>query len=239
MAVPVGREPRTDVDAVLLDIGGVMLVPDVRVLADELAEIGVSIGSEDFWRAHYFGMVGLDEFGVKPGAWAEGYVAGVLTGLDTAGPSREKLREVLMRARRMSDSELWRWPVPGSFDALRKLSEANVKVAFVSNSDGTAERKLVSMGLSQVGPGAGVPVDAIFDSAVVGATKPDPAIFAMALDALGVDAERAVFVGDSRYYDVDGARAAGLIPLHFDPFRICAYDDHEHITGLSELLDMM
>lgn len=233
------REALADIDAVLLDIGGVMLIPDVRVLADELAEIGVSISPEDFWRAHYFGMAALDQFGVKPGAWAEGYVEGVLNGLDTAGWSREGLRNVFMQARRMSDSEFWRWPVPGSFEALQELSDADVKVAFVSNSDGTAEHKLVSMGLSQVGPGDGVAVDAIFDSAVVGAAKPDPAIFEMALDVLGVDARHAVFVGDSRHYDVDGARAAGLIALHFDPFRICDNDDHGHITDLSELLDMV
>lgn len=232
------------IDAVLLDIGGVMLIPDVRVLAGELAEIDVSISPEDFWRAHYFGMAALDEFGARPGAWAEGYVEGVLNGLDRnghdlAGRRREQLREVLMLARRMSDSEFWRWPVPGSFEALRELSAADVKVAFVSNSDGTAEHKLVSMGLSQVGPGDGVAVDAIFDSAVVGATKPDPAIFEMAMAALGVDAARSVFVGDSRHYDVGGAQAAGLIPLHFDPFLICDHGDHGHITGLGELLDMI
>lgn len=227
------------IDAVLLDIGGVMLVPDIRVLADELAEIGTSISAGDFWRAHYFGMAALDEYGAKPGAWAEGYVEGVLNGLDVVGPRRDKLRGVLMRARRMSDSEFWRWPVPGSFEALRALADSDVKVAFVSNSDGTAEQKLVSMGLSQVGPGDGVAVDGIFDSAVVGAAKPDPAIFELALDRLGVDAERAVFVGDSRHYDVHGARTARLFPLHFDPFRVCDGDGHGHIADLGELLGML
>jgi putative hydrolase of the HAD superfamily len=155
------------------------------------------------------------------------------------GQGRVKLMSVLTTARRMSDSALWRWPVPGSFEALRELSRRAVKLAFVSNSDGSAEQKLVSMRLSQVGPGDGVEVDAIFDSAVVGVVKPDPAIFEMAVNALGVEAGRSLFVGDSRLYDVDGARAAGLVPLHFDPFSLCEHDDHGHIASLKDLLDMV
>lgn len=227
------------IDAVFLDVGGVMLIPDVGVLADELATIGVQLNPDSFWRAHYFGVAALDRYGAREGAWAEGYVEGVLHGLGSTDGEREKLRGVLMDARRMSDSDFWRWPVPGSFEALRELARSEIKLAFVTNSDGTAEAKLVSMGLSQVGPGAGVPVDAILDSSVVGATKPDPAIFKMALDAVGVQAEHSVFVGDSCRYDVHGARDAGLIPLHFDPFRICPDGDHDHITGLAELLDLV
>lgn len=234
-----GHSVPRDIEAVFLDIGGVMLIPDVRVLSDELAKLDVSLSQQDFWRAHYFGMAALDEFGVRPGAWAEGYVEGVLDGLATTGQSRDQLRSVLTGARRLSDSQFWRCPVPGSFEALRELSKTTVKLAFVSNSDGTAEQKLVSMGLSQVGPGEGVEVHAIFDSTVVGVAKPDPAIFEMAVNALGVRADRSIFVGDSCLYDIDGAKAAGLVPLHFDPFGRCGDDGHGHLTGLKELVAMV
>jgi putative hydrolase of the HAD superfamily len=227
------------IEAVLLDIGGVMLIPDIEVLSAEFAEFDYSFDVEDFWRAHYFGMAALDEFGARPGAWAEGYVEGVLNGLRVTGSRRESLGSVFTKARRLSDSALWRWPVPGSFDALREFSEGPAKVAFVSNSDGSAEHKLISMGLCQVGPGAGIKVDAIFDSAVVGIAKPDPAIFNLATGALGVDPGRTVFVGDSLLYDVAGARAANLIPLHFDPFMICAHGDHEHLANLKDLAAMI
>ncbi len=216
-----------------------MLIPDVQILSEELAELGSPLDPDAFWRAHYFGMAALDRFGVRPGAWAEGYVEGVLDGLGWTGADGDRLRSVLARARRMSDSDFWRWPVPGSAEALRELAGRPVKLAFVSNSDGTAEQKLASMRLSQVGPGAGVEVQAIFDSAVAGVAKPDPAIFAMAVDTLGVDAGRSVFVGDSCLYDVDGARAAGIFPLHFDPFMLCDRGDHDHIAGLKDLLTMV
>ena len=50
----------------------------------------------------------------------------------------------------------------------------------------------------------------IMDSARVGCEKPDPRIFGTALDALGVSAAEAVFVGDSLPRDMAGARGVGM-----------------------------
>ena len=80
----------------------------------------------------------------------------------------------------------------------------------------------------------------VIDSAVVGVSKPDPAIFALALDALGLpDVERStvVHVGDSLRYDVTGALAAGVRPIHLDPHGYCpAPVGHEHIRRLDEIV---
>jgi putative hydrolase of the HAD superfamily len=72
---------------------------------------------------------------------------------------------------------------------------------------------------------------------VVGVAKPDPAIFRIALDALGVPASDTVlYVGDSLRYDVAGAIAAGLQPVHFDPYGYCpAPEGHRHVTSLAAL----
>ena len=51
---------------------------------------------------------------------------------------------------------------------------------------------------------------AVVVSGEVGVGKPDPAIFAHALEALGADAADAVMVGNSLAHDVAGARAAGM-----------------------------
>jgi putative hydrolase of the HAD superfamily len=53
--------------------------------------------------------------------------------------------------------------------------------------------------------------DALVISEEVGATKPDPRIFAHALEALGVAAGVALHAGDNPHHDVAGARAAGLL----------------------------
>jgi FMN phosphatase YigB (HAD superfamily) len=50
----------------------------------------------------------------------------------------------------------------------------------------------------------------VADSVVVGAGKPDARIFGHALDALGVAPREALFVGDSRPRDMEGARALAM-----------------------------
>lgn len=56
--------------------------------------------------------------------------------------------------------------------------------------------------------------DAMVISAEVGLVKPDPRIYQLALERLGVPPEAAVFIDDfSR--NVEGARAVGLYAIHF------------------------
>jgi len=76
---------------------------------------------------------------------------------------------------------------------------------------------------------------------VVGVSKPDPAIFRIALDALSVPPSRTVLhVGDSLRYDVTGALAAGLQPVHLDPHGFCPVRDaHPHIRALAELAGIL
>ena len=105
--------------------------------------------------------------------------------------------------------------------------------------EGTVEAALRQFGICQVGPGPGVEVGVILDSQVVGLEKPDPRIFALALDTLGVTAARAVHVGDSCRADVNGARAAGVTPLHFDPFATCDDHGHGHLAALADLVPLL
>jgi len=125
------------------------------------------------------------------------------------------------------------------------VAALGVPIGVVSNSDGSVEADLRSAGLcyaprpAEPVPGA-VPVGVIIDSAVVGVAKPDPGIFAIALSALGVPPGQTVLhVGDSLRYDVAGALAAGLQPVHMDPYGFCpAPDDHPHIRRLADLPDL-
>jgi putative hydrolase of the HAD superfamily len=56
----------------------------------------------------------------------------------------------------------------------------------------------------------------VFDSAVVGLAKPDPAIFELAAARLGVPLRELVHVGDSESADVAGAHGAGAYAIRFD-----------------------
>lgn len=67
-----------------------------------------------------------------------------------------------------------------------------------------------------------LPLDELFDdvvdSSLVGLRKPDPRIYELALDRLGVAASEAVFIDDAPG-NVDGARAVGMAAVLIGPRR--------------------
>jgi FMN phosphatase YigB (HAD superfamily) len=128
----------------------------------------------------------------------------------------------------------WVWRQDEQVAALEAIA-THRPVAIVSNCDGTATSILASTEVCQVGPGPGVEVAAIVDSAIVGVAKPDPAIFESALAATRSVPARTVFVGDSRRFDIDGARAAGLQPVQLDPYGLYAGEPQDRVASLGEL----
>ena len=62
-------------------------------------------------------------------------------------------------------------------------------------------------------------VDVLIASEDVGVSKPDPAIFHIALDRIGATADEAVMVGDSWANDIAGAARAGVRAVWFNPDR--------------------
>jgi putative hydrolase of the HAD superfamily len=82
-------------------------------------------------------------------------------------------------------------------------------------------------------------VEVILDSTVVGIAKPDPRIFDLALDALGVPADRALHVGDTPGADVDGARAADVHPVLVDPYDLHPDLDVERVDSLADVVELV
>ena len=64
-------------------------------------------------------------------------------------------------------------------------------------------------------------VDVLVDASVTGIMKPDPAAYALALDELGLLAERVLFV-DDQSKNVAGAEAVGMAAIRFDPTDVAA-----------------
>ncbi len=93
--------------------------------------------------------------------------------------------------------------VPG---ALAALEARGMRVVVVSNWDAALPGVLREAGLGE----SEGKIDGIVTSAQVGAAKPDPRIFRVALALAGVPAEWALHVGDSLEHDVAGARAVGV-----------------------------
>ena len=85
---------------------------------------------------------------------------------------------------------------------LKALSE-RYQLGIVSNFYGNLEAVCESAGLCSF-------FKVMVDSHCVGAEKPDPAIFRVALERLGATPEKTVFIGDSLRRDREGARRMGM-----------------------------
>ena len=72
-------------------------------------------------------------------------------------------------------------------------------------------------------------------SGVEGIEKPDPRIYALALERLGIEASEAVFVGDNPEFDVEPPAAIGMATVLID--RRQRYPGHAgpRITDLRRL----
>lgn len=92
--------------------------------------------------------------------------------------------------------------LPGAADELVRLRGLGLELAVVGNWDRRLPEHLERLGLARF-------FGAIVTSAEAGAPKPDARPFALALERVGVPADRALHVGDSPA-DEDGARAAGM-----------------------------
>jgi putative hydrolase of the HAD superfamily len=84
---------------------------------------------------------------------------------------------------------------------LEELRRHGLKLGIVSNTGRDVHEFLAHHKLK---------VDVALSSRVHGKVKPHPTIFQAVLDSLGVEAERAAMVGDSREDDLEGARALGV-----------------------------
>jgi len=119
---------------------------------------------------------------------------------------------------------------------LESLRGRGLRLGLVSNAFDPGwllHRDLEQMGLSQR-------LDFSVFSSEVGVRKPHPAIFERALEALEVEPERALFVGDRLYEDVRGAAELGMTTVQALWYRADehpdgAEPDHQAFTQLDVL----
>jgi putative hydrolase of the HAD superfamily len=218
-----------DVGGVLLDVGGVLLLPDSNAIAAHLGNWGVHGTGHDHAEVHYRSVAAFDRSG------------------DIADYRRKYCRllgvpagAVEVCAESAAFGMPWTIVVPGVKEALSALADAGVTLVVVSDSDGSVDNQLLSAAVAQVGQGPGVTLAGICDSTHVGARKPDPVMFHAGLDVGGLTASTAVMIGDSARCDVAGAHECGIRAVHVDPLALCtATDCDEHISGAHVLFDYL
>jgi putative hydrolase of the HAD superfamily len=98
---------------------------------------------------------------------------------------------------------------PDALDTLRWLQERSFKLGAVTDRAYGGPRFLAELDEYGLAPYLQV----VTISSNVGYLKPHPAIFQHALDALDVEAEETVMVGDSLRCDVAGAKGVGMIAV--------------------------
>lgn len=197
--------------AVLFDAGNTLLFLEYPRLAGALSRAtGVSLSAETLAAQAGPAARSLER---RDGTDRERGTRYLESLLRLAGVPEERMqvaRDTLLALH--GERHLWSGMDPETPAALERLRTAGYRLAVVSNSDGRAAEALAAAGLL----GA---FELVIDSGLVGVEKPDPAIFALTLEQMALQADEALYVGDIYEVDVVGARAAGLEVLLLDPHR--------------------
>lgn len=245
MISPAGAISASEIDAVVFDIGGVILLPNPAPMRPQLEAHGLTPPADDadYHRAHYAAMRAMHEMHTEAlefdetvraswEAWDRGYLTALFA--DTDAPDTAAGVDALIAA---GIDRSWDWRMDEAVVAMQRLEQAGIPQAIVSNNDGTADQQMLDHDVAQVGPGPLVELVTLVDSGVAGIAKPDPRIFAPALVALGLPPERVLYVGDTVHADVRGARAAGLPVVQIDPYDHHADLDHPRAVSVSAVAD--
>jgi putative hydrolase of the HAD superfamily len=183
-------------DAVAFDLFGTLIdewtVDQWRRCLDDMAE-ALEMPADDFgreWRATAgprltggFGSILENLRVISPGASPEA--------LDEAVARRQRVMESMVRPR--ADAE----------PTLRHLRERGLGTALVSMCSPEVPA------LWRALPAAGL-IDVEVFSSEDGVRKPEPAIYALAAERLGVPPQRVLYVGDGSFSELTGAAAAGM-----------------------------
>ncbi len=225
-------------DAMVFDAGGTLVRLDFEWMSAEVSALGFALDARHLRRAEVEGRRRYDASRGRPAGPGEAapplgaqgdtlaYFGGML---EACGVPPQVARPALERfLERHAATGLWTRPVEGARAALDEARAMGLRLAVVSNSDGRAERHLVDCGVREG-------LEFVVDSQVVGIEKPDPGIFRIALDRLGVPPERALYVGDILCVDEAGSRAAGLHFTLLDPLGDYAPEGVAAIPGMSHL----
>lgn len=111
-------------------------------------------------------------------------------------------------------------PYPDAIEILRALREAGRPVGLISDCSPEAPLIWPDSPLAQF-------IEQPVLSAAVGLRKPDPRIYQMACERMGVDPYETVYVGDGDSNELPGAEAVGLCPILIDRGETSAFRTHE------------
>ena len=207
-----------------------------RMVSDALAEQGLSYEARHMARA--FACAGTELSGVHESGrdlTAEGRTVLYMRHLDPElgdrldGGAWDRLHKAILTPDLSTRPAI----IPGAAETLRDVKDLGLSVGLISNAGvtpGFVLREILAghMLLDHFD-------DTIFsDEAEM--SKPTTAIFELALDAFGVAAEDAVFVGDQPLLDVLGPQSAGIRAIQLGDLSADGITPDARIASLGDLL---
>lgn len=222
--------------AVIFDAGNTVMLINYGVVTEALAAEGFDVDETAVREAEYRARVRLDLILARRNSTEapqifRTYMQFVCEGLGVqwGAAAEQALRRIAEYHR---EQNLWNQPDPQAQTVLRTLHGRGLVLGMISNSNGWVERLVTESGLRQY-------FQFVLDSCVVGVEKPDPRIFQMALDQVGISPAEALYIGDLYSIDVVGSRAAGMRAILLDPGGLWNHVDCPKARDLSEAANMV
>lgn len=223
------------IQTVFLDAGGVLVNPNFDRVALVLGRHGVEVSGEALRNVEPMAKRDLEDpaFIRSSDDDSRGLVY-FSTVLRRAGIAvDDRVRRALAELRGYhAANNLWETVPVDVRPFLARLRDRGLRRVVVSNANGTLHAHFDRLGLTPY-------FDAIFDSHVENAEKPDPRFFEIALERSGSEKATTVHVGDFHEIDVIGARRAGLRAILFDPADVNRDRDCERVRTLDELATLL
>lgn len=223
------------IDTVFLDAGGVLVFPNWIRISETMQRHGVLVAPEALAAAEPHAKRHLDQTRTiratndEKRGWLYFNLILERAGITPSAASTAALEE--LHAYHQS-SNLWEYMPADVLPALRAIREMGLKMAVVSNANGTICAVAERLGISEL-------VACVLDSHTEGIEKPDPRLFEIALQRSGADRDTTIHVGDLYEVDVVGARAAGIRPVLLDAAGLYPEADCPQVASLRELVDAL
>lgn len=119
------------------------------------------------------------------------------------------------------------------YDTLLELKNRGYALGLISNRSDPLDDAVIELGLGGI-------FDMTLAAGEIGYWKPNPLIFSHALTHFqNLPPHQCLYIGDNYYADGDGAAAAGMIPIIFDPDNLYETYSYLRIARHDELLQWL
>ncbi|MFI1488735.1 HAD family hydrolase [Streptomyces sp. NPDC020747] len=197
------------IEAVLFDVGGVLIGPKATAVTGLFLELAATrvppeVAARSFAvadrAAHDDGVALSDEHG-----WVQRWAQA----LHVDDAVAESVHQRIANSPELT-SQVWSEVNPEAFPAMDRIRRSGFRIGMVSQSDGHLQARLQTAGLAHSD-------DVVVDSGLVCWDKPDPEIYRFAAACVGSPLARCAFLSDVMM-DVLGAERAGCTNVSiYDP----------------------